>query len=137
MTALVSELDRHIMARTILGEARGEPAAGRAAVGWVIRNRWKEQIHAESTIAGTCLKRAQFSCWNEHDSNRKIILEYPETSMLFHDTMVIVDDVLSDTGIDPTSGSLHYCVTNLDPDWSIGHTPIMTIGSHKFFNDVA
>ena len=137
MSAPISQLDRHIMARTIIGESRGEPVAGRAAVGWVIRNRWKQQIHAESTIAGTCLKRAQFSCWNENDPNRNLILGFPETSDMYEQTLEIVDDILSDVGVDPTAGSLHYHAKGITPDWVVGHTPVIELGKHLFFNDVA
>ena len=62
------------MARTIWGEARGEDEQGKIAVGHVIKNRRDKQTWMGKTIKDVCLKKWQFSCWNENDPNREKIL---------------------------------------------------------------
>jgi hypothetical protein len=66
--------DTLILAKTIYGEARGEISQGKVAVGCVVMNRYySKKWFAGSTLAGTCMKKMQFSCWNENDPNRKIL----------------------------------------------------------------
>ena len=60
------------LARTLYGEARGEPREGIEAVANVILNRVLSNRYP-NTIAKVCLQRLQFSCWNDNDPNRKII----------------------------------------------------------------
>ena len=131
----VSAWDRLVMIRTVIGEARGEGAAGKAAVAWVIRNRFRSGRFA-LTLAGVCLARKQFSCWNSDDPNRQVCADFDENSEVYKQVEVIVDGVLSDSATDPTANSTHYCTRNLNPPWAEGHQPVVEIGNHKFFNDV-
>ena len=55
------------MAKTVWGEARGEDKEGRIAVASVILNRKNKQGWMGKTIIDVCLKKWQFSCWNEND----------------------------------------------------------------------
>lgn len=50
-----------VVLQTLLMEARGEGIIGMQAVGEVIRNRSK---HSGDSFKDECLKRKQFSCWN-------------------------------------------------------------------------
>ena len=62
--------DIDILARTIYGEARGETDEGKRAVGLCILNRYRSnKWFAGNTIAETCQKPWQFSCWNKKDPN--------------------------------------------------------------------
>lgn len=67
MTLTAGDID--ILARTIYGEARGEPWEGKIAVAWVVRNRAERGGWWGDTIREVCLKPWQFSCWNETDPN--------------------------------------------------------------------
>ena len=69
----ISDSDLNIMAKTIWGEARGEPYNGQVAVAWVIRNRAERGGWFGNTIREVCLKDQQFSCWNRNDCNRSQI----------------------------------------------------------------
>jgi len=64
------------MARTLWGEARGESEEGQVAVGHVIKNRVEKKTWYGKTIKDVCLKKWQFSCWNENDPNRIRFLLY-------------------------------------------------------------
>src|SRR5689334_22986754 len=78
--------DDDILARTIVGEARGEGKPGMEDVACVIMNRvnaaklylaQKDKPHAlfgDGSVASACLAKWQFSCWNEDDPNRAVIL---------------------------------------------------------------
>ena len=131
----ISTWDRLVMIRTVIGEARGEPTAGKAAVAWDIRNRFYSGRFG-LTIAGVCMARKQFSCWNDSDVNRQVCANYDENTEVYKQIAAIVEDVLSNEGVDPTAGSTHYCTRNLNPPWAEGHEPVIEIGAHKFFNDV-
>lgn len=60
-----SEAAARIISYTLYAEARGEPFKGKMAVAAVIQTRSRL---AETSLAGTCLKEKQFSCWNEIDA---------------------------------------------------------------------
>ena len=51
---------------TLYGEARGENAASRQAIAWVIRNRLTKKIFGDS-YRSIVLKPLQFSCWRKND----------------------------------------------------------------------
>src|SRR5262245_25619756 len=55
---------------TIWQEARGESDDGMTAVGEVILTRMKHRVLSDGTVAGTCLRKGQFSGWNGSDPNR-------------------------------------------------------------------
>jgi N-acetylmuramoyl-L-alanine amidase len=63
-----NEHDRVTLARTLYGEARGEPTEGQIAVAWVIL------LSLEGAVAQVCLAPWQFSCWNQGDPNRARLL---------------------------------------------------------------
>lgn len=58
--------DREIFAKTVYGEARGEPEEGQIWVAWVIKNRARanKSYWGGSKIGDVCRKRLQFSSWN-------------------------------------------------------------------------
>ena len=131
----ISTWDRLVMIRTVIGEARGEPAAGKAAVAWVIRNRFYSGRFG-LTIAGVCMARKQFSCWNDSDANRQVCANYDENTDVYRQIAAIVEDVLSNEGVDPTANSTHYHVRNTPAYWAQEHEPIIEIGAHAFYNDI-
>lgn len=152
------ESDLDALARTLWGEARGEPRAGRIAVAWVIRNR------AERTnlpfFAGPLLGRAgavhrvchapwQFSCWNENDPNRVQILALTP-AQLSGERALAVEVLDAEVGAghepdptpsDPTKGADHYhtvarpaWATEWPPRWARDYREVARVGHHVFYD---
>ena len=143
-----------VLAMTLYGEARGEANAGLRAVAAVIMNR-VERAEARlprgmwwgNTVREVCLKRGQFSCWNSGpppDPNRAKMFRALEGWQLdrFHAQNfnrchnVALKTLCPCPPSDPTSGSTHYHTVGLEAWWSRGHTPVVVIGAHEFYNDV-
>ena len=125
--------DVTIMAKTIWGEARGESDEGKAAVGWVIRNRAEKPRWWGLTIAGVCLKKWQFSCWNPSDPNAEKIANLSDEEL--SPFILIAESVLDGEIDDPTGGATHYHVHGMKnmPKWSEGMTPFVKIDHHDFY----
>lgn len=144
---MTAELDIDTLARTLYGEARGESRQSREAVACVVLNRvekrkqcgWRD-IGGKKvpTIAATCLKPWQFSCWNLKDPNRKIILEATPQKKLFAECLEIARLAYDRKLTDITKGATHYYnpKTCAKPRWAEGKIPCAAVGSHLFFNDV-
>lgn len=128
--------DLKYMALTVWGEARGEPYPGKVAVAWVLYNR---AVHDNMSLQAVATAKWQFSCWNKGDPNNSLITDpkFNTNIQSFRDSMAACIEVLDAENPDATKGSRHYCVTTLNPDWAKGHTPVYTVGMHKFYNDVA
>lgn len=135
------ERDIDVLARTIYGEARGEPVRGKEAVAAVIMNRvrlakrrsgywWGDDIQT------VCQKPWQFSCWNDNDPNRKKLLVVTRDNAVFKTCLRVARRAVRGTLKDPTRGATHYHTLNVDPPWSSGRTPVVIIGRHQFYNDI-
>lgn len=127
--------DLDTAARTVYGEARGEPYEGKVAVARVIVNRWKAD--REATLEAVCKKPKQFSCHNPGDPNEPVVRNAQWDDANLRACMRAVIDALDPKLPDPTMGSRHYCTVHIDPWWAAGRTPVCTIGNHKFFNDLS
>jgi N-acetylmuramoyl-L-alanine amidase len=128
-----------VLARTLWGEARGEPVAGRLAVAWVVLNRVARNSAKRfgATIAEVCRKPFQFSCWNASDPNRAKIERVDVDDPVFRDCLELARQVVNGSlAADPTAGSDHYHANGVQPNWAKGHAPIRTIGRHRFYNDI-
>lgn len=125
--------DIHVLARTLYGEARGEPPEGQAAVGSVIINRLHDKRFPK-TVAGVCLQAKQFSAWNDDDPNRDKMAQVSDDDLA---PFYLLATRLID-GIEPdnTNGSTHYFAGAETPAWAKGRAPVVTIGRHAFLNDV-
>ena len=133
MTILLEDV--LIGARTIYGEARGEPYEGMKAVAHVLINRWRfKQGDRDHSIAAAALRWLQFSAWNENDPNRERLqaanLGDPKFRLALRAMLEAVDEK------DLTLGARHYHATTISPKWSAGHIPCVVIGNHAFFNTV-
>lgn len=134
----VRATDIDILARTIHGEARGEPLEGKIAVANVVMNRLKaNKWFSGKTIAETCLLKSQFSCWLRGDPNRKIIDDVTLDDINFQDAMYVALGVVKGYLKDNTRGSSHYCVDTITPDWAEDQIPVAHIGKHKFYRDIS
>jgi spore germination cell wall hydrolase CwlJ-like protein len=138
---MISPEDIDIAAKTVWGEARGEGELGMQAVANVIVNRWKRedgQFRKDDTLANTCRRKFQFSCWLPADPNLDKMARLNYADKLYRRAVVAVleaIDMLPDADI--THGATHYCTLDLTPFWAEGKTPCATIYHHKFFKDIA
>lgn len=126
--------DLDTMARTLWGEARGEPLEGKIAVAWVIKNRADNPSWWGDSIFSVCKKPFQFSCWNMGDPNRsKLICVTPQDAM-FRDCLMVTAGVLTRNYPDITGGANHYHAKAISPKWAQGKEPSAKKGTHLFFN---
>lgn len=122
-----------IVARTVYGEARNQDRTGQKAVAHVIFNRAAKH-YAGGLIAAVCLMPKQFSCWNDGDPNRKLILHVGPDDNNFRQCMIAVLEAMGEP--DFTFGSSHYHTALVSPSWSKDKTPCYVHGDHLFFNNI-
>ena len=127
--------DYEIMARTIFGEARGEPKADDIAIAHVICNRWRSgKWFGARSLAGVCLKRLQFSCWNHSDPTYKRMVN--ATAEELAPFVAVAKQAIEDL-VDPTFGATHYYADTIpEPKWARGLVPTIKIGHHIFYAGV-
>src|SRR5262245_472150 len=138
------ERDLVVLARTIVGEARGERIAGMKAVAWVVLNRAKRPERFGETIADVCLRPLQFSCWNPGDPNMPITstvtVEHPEVGRLFVRCLGVAALCIVGEFEDLTNGADHYFSVRIDtPAWAKDPAKMgfrVQIGSHKFYKEI-
>lgn len=138
--------DRDAIALTCYGEARGETTAGRLAVAWVLKNRldagrWGHSYEAVATMP------QQFSCWNEGDPNRVVLLKKladvqagpMPVDPILRECYWIADGLLAGSIMPQVRHATHYYATWLKtpPEWAQYGTIVTTIGHHTFFEHVA
>ena len=137
---ILTDSDLIIAAKTIWGEARGEDFTGKMAVAEVIVNRairTDGQFALDTTLAVTCLRSKQFSCWNPHDPNmQKMLLIGPDDVMYRSGLEALLRVINNGAELTLTNGATHYHTKKVSPSWSDGHIPSAIIGSHLFYNDV-
>jgi N-acetylmuramoyl-L-alanine amidase len=144
------------LALTAIGEARGDDKDGssleeRVAVMCVIRNRRKPGRFG-SSWSGIIFAPKQFSCWNEGDNNRALLLSFwasltqsgtappaRDLMALYYETRLLAQGVVDDVVLDRTGGATHYYApAALEalgfsiPTWALGK-PYKQIGSQRFF----
>lgn len=130
---IARELD--ILARTVFGEARGETRLGRIAVAHVILNRAAQGGWWGDTVITVCLKPMQFSCWNDSDPNRVLLLEADFENAIYRECYEAALIAYNGNEADPTGGACHYHALHVSPAWAKDR-PFITIGRHKFYKDI-
>lgn len=147
--------DRQVLALTAIGEAAGDKVEGgtsieeRLAVMIVIRNRAAVRGRFGDGFRGVCLKRLQFSCWNQTDPNRARLLEIGyrlltglPTPAWVTETLALAVLVIDGTIQDYTNGATHYYApaamkpAGSMPAWAKGVKPCARVGGHIFFKGV-
>lgn len=135
-----AEEDIDTLTRTLFGEARGEPAEGQAAVGYVVKNRatWEPSAWWGDTIDTVCHKSYQFSCWNLNDPNRSRMLMLSQTDPVYIVLRKIAEGVLFGEISDPTQeigGATQYKVAGTKASWdyAVADLPSKQIGKHVFW----
>ena len=132
------------LARTLWGEARGEPDAdaGMRAVAHVVLNRCDHPGWWGRTPEEVCRKPSQFSCWNWGDPNRPKLLAATGNDALFALATAIATELLampapSRTRADTTGGATHYFARSIRPPyWAAQATLCARIGNHLFYRNV-
>lgn len=128
----MTEDQTDIIARTIYGEARGEGTKGMQAVANVIMNRVKAGSWYGASVKDVCLKPYQFSCWNENDANRAIILTATDAQL--KQARAIAEQAIAGTLPDITGGATHYYADYINaPKWAASMKKTTKIGHHIFF----
>jgi N-acetylmuramoyl-L-alanine amidase len=125
--------DLIILARTIYGEARGEPWPGKVAVAWVVRHRAEQGGWWGRNIEAVCQKPYQFSCWNVGDPNRTRMTEVTTASPVFRECVAAAAAVLCDLEPDNTGAATHYHALGVHPRWATGAQHTCIIGRHMFY----
>ena len=123
------------LARTVWGEARGESEEGKKAVIHTVFNRFNSgRWYAGKTIATTCRKCWQYSCWNKNYPNREKMdaLTYIELEL----NLNLIKE--AETEDDFTGGATHYYNPKVcaRPKWVEGMKPCYICGHHLFFKGV-
>lgn len=166
MTDIDKLTDLQVVAATLWGEARGEGVEGMIAVAHVIANRARKGGWWGSTPRDVCLKKWQFSCWNENDPNREKIIAYAQRQnghprrikplraahalvvagfLALHelrelrltDASPLADAIREMQRFnDPTFGATHYHTKAVSPSWAEGKEPCAVIGNHCFYNNI-
>ncbi|MEM9470072.1 MAG: cell wall hydrolase [Pseudomonadota bacterium] len=132
------ELEVDVLARTIFGEARGEPHEGMEAVANVVLNRArisekKGRYWWGNGIIGVCQKPYQFSCWNRSDPSYQRLIDVDESNIHFATCLRIARRAVFGLLQDNTKGATHYHADYVDPYWAKGEKPLMKIGAHIFY----
>lgn len=134
--------DLDTLARTLYGEARGEGVEGMTAVACVVMNRCalaaQHPHFGNGSPATACQAPYQFSCWNQNDPNRSIILNVTQSDHFFAQAWKIASDIIASYDQDITHGATYYYAEGSPvPDWAKGKTPCVRIGKHIFFTGIA
>jgi spore germination cell wall hydrolase CwlJ-like protein len=131
-----------VLARTLWGEARGEPVRGIEAVAAVVMNR-VARAKAKGglywwggTVETVCRKPWQFSCWNASDPNAGKLANVTTDDRRFRVCVRIARRAVGGVLDDPTNGATHYHRTGLLPAWARHAEPSAEIGNHLFYANV-
>lgn len=135
-----------IVGLTLIGEARGEPIEGIIAVGNVIKNRLKGNGTYRS-YQEVCLAANQFSCWNDTDPNKQLLLELaikmihgnPVTDLYLVQCIFVASGIIDNKLADNVKGAEFYMVSSLlnsssAPSWSKNRKNELVKGNHTFFS---
>lgn len=141
--------DRQALVCTLYGEVRAEPIQGIIAAACVIRNRVNKPSWWGSSYKEVCLKKWQFSCWWENNSNTRAVYLVAQTLLqgipaserdeaVLAELDWVAEGIMSGRIRDITKGANHYLTTALlnsgkAPDWAKGKAPDLVLGAHSFF----
>ena len=107
-----------LMALTVLGEAEGEPYAGKLAVAHVIVNRMKKHF---TGVADTVLAPWQFSCWDPGTHRKEFLLTVINKEAknvlagIWEECLQACETAMKEPDTDPTFGATHYVIIE---EWS-------------------
>lgn len=112
-------------------EAEGEPYKGKVAVAEVILRRKDRKYMSDGTVAGTVLRKYQFSGFNTDSTNRVRSFKIDTADPNVNDCVKAWAE--AGRGSDLVPGVLHYYNPKLcDPAWAKGARVVAEIGNHRF-----
>lgn len=104
----LSERDRDLGIKTLIGEAGNQGEFGMASVAHVLRNRATDSRYPDS-LASVVLQPKQFSVWNKGKEGRASQLNALGPGNPIYDKAAkVFDTVMSGRHVDPTGGALFY-----------------------------
>lgn len=135
MAETLTDYQKDILVRTVLGEARGEGLDGMEAVAAVIRNR-SNSGQFPSDPAAVALQPSQFSAWLPVGSGGNNPQQFSKGSDIYRRAEQAVERVFSGQVPDRTNGALYYHTPAVNPNWSDEANQFGTtrLGNHIFYN---
>lgn len=135
---MIIDANIDILFRTLMGEAEVNDEQDARAIASVVMNRAKRTRKTPSSV---CLKKWQFSCWNDETNRKRLMKIKPEDSGWATKCFDIAEGYVRGTYRDITSGATHYYATYIPaPKWAKGKTPVFQTPkgkyTHVFFNDI-
>lgn len=133
--------DKEIAAMTIYCEASSATPAERRAVAHTILNRIRlGHGRFGATVAEVCLRRYQFSEWNDDKGDNSNLLRAARalvTESALADSIAAFAEASADWTTDPTGDATHYHdKTIAPPSWTEGATMSLETESFMFYRDV-
>lgn len=126
------------LARTVWGEARGEPEQGQVAVAHVILNRVAHRQWPD-TVKGVVTQDGQFDVWAKSYPGYARMLSVDESDANFRMALRIAREALSGQSKDPTGGAYIYFNDATSTDRAFTEkvkrlaSSRVDIGQHSFF----
>lgn len=105
----------------------------------VIQNRaktpgWWGKDFDSCAIAVEGKEYRQFSCWNENDPNRHLMIALDASDKIYGTAVIMETLARRGALVDITNGAdSYYRIGTKRPSWSNGRLPVATIGHHVFF----
>lgn len=133
--------DRAICSYTIYCEASSEDHTTRLGVAYTIFNRLAGKKFGE-TAAEICLKRLQFSSWNQDQNDNFNLIRAArarDDDPVMIDCGIAFDQAQFKSVPDPTHGATHYHDDSMEknpPSWTIGATRTEKLGRLIFYRGV-
>ncbi|MBI4999753.1 cell wall hydrolase [Candidatus Gottesmanbacteria bacterium] len=126
-----------LLARTIYGEAGGEPKEAKIGVGWAIRNRVEDLANRwGKTYHEVILAEGQYdSLWNRwtYDKVRNPPINDPKEKNAWKESYDAAQKVIDGKIDDPTNGANHFYATTIPkPDWADESKFTTQIGITRF-----
>lgn len=121
------------LAKTIYFEARGEPDAGKLAVGHVVMNRVASDDYPDTVCqvmkqgGAETLHRCQFSFYCDGRSDD------PKDKVAWRHSQALARAVFWDFSPDPTGGARWYHADYVSPNWRTAFDKGPVIGQHVFY----
>ena len=113
----ISDADKDIWIRTIIGEAAGETDEGQAAVAHTMLNRFKDGRFGDS-LTDVLLADKQFSTWNDLDMGGNTLNQMSPADKEYQRAEALVDNILLNRVVDNTNGAVNYWnPDSANPDW--------------------
>ena len=128
--------DATIGVLTVFMEAESESLDGKTAIAEVILRRTLRKYMSDGSIAGTCLKSFQFSCWNADSPSRIRAAKLDTETEVGQECLKAWD--LAVAGSNLTHSAVHYLNPMgvlVMPDWAMPSRMVASIGRHRFYVD--